>query len=57
MPTRLNTFRTAHNSECDEGRCQKNYCIDPASHFSSKGVDLIPKLQTFRCCPVLVETA
>jgi hypothetical protein len=46
MPTRLNTFRTAHNSECDEGRCQKNYCIDPASHFSSKGVDLIPKLET-----------
>jgi hypothetical protein len=45
MTTRLNVFRTAHSSECDEGRRQNYHCIDPASHFSSKGVDLIPKLK------------
>jgi hypothetical protein len=51
----LNAFRTAHGDEYDETRRQHYHCIDPASHFSSKGVDLIPKLQTF-VCPVLVET-
>jgi hypothetical protein len=42
----LNAIRTAHGSEYDETRRQHYHCIDPASHFSSKGVDLIPKLET-----------
>jgi hypothetical protein len=55
MTTRLDAFRTAHGDEYDETRRQHQHYIDPAFHFSSKGVDLIPKLQTF-ACPVFVET-
>jgi hypothetical protein len=45
MTTRLNAFRTAHGDEYDKTRRQHYYCIDPISHFSSKGADLMPKLE------------
>jgi hypothetical protein len=45
MTTRLNAIRTAHSSEYDETHHQHEHCIDSASHFSSKGVDSILKLE------------
>jgi hypothetical protein len=45
MTTRLNAFRTAYGDEYDQTRRQNYHCIDPASHLSSKGVDLMHKLE------------